>query len=50
MIEVKFICLKCGQKFTDRIFENGEAKEKKAPTGPVRCPNPKCRSTSVKRY
>ena len=47
MVEVKFICRKCGQKFEAKIFEKGEAKEKGLPSGPVRCP--RCQSTSVER-
>jgi len=50
MIEVEFICRNCGAKFKARIYEKGEAQEKRAPTGPVRCPNPKCRSTAVERH
>lgn len=48
MVEVTFICRNCGQKFVARIFEKGEAEEKGAPTGPVRCRN--CQSQNVERY
>lgn len=48
MIEVTFICSKCGQKFKAIIFEKGEAEEKRVQGSQVRCP--KCQSTLVKRH
>ena len=47
MIEVTFIFRNCGRKFEARIFEKGEAEEKRIPGSPVRCPN--CNSPTVKR-
>ena len=47
MITVRFICRNCGETFSTQIFEPGEAEEKRAPTGPVRCPN--CNSMAVER-
>jgi DNA-directed RNA polymerase subunit RPC12/RpoP len=47
MITVRFICKNCGEKFTAKIFEKGEAKEKRVPASPVQCP--KCRSIAVER-
>jgi len=47
MREVRFICRKCGERFTKNILEEGEAEDKELPYGPVRCP--KCGSTEVER-
>jgi len=48
MITIRFICKNCGEKFSAKVFEKGEAQEKRLPTSPVHCP--KCRSTAVERY
>ena len=48
MVKARFICKKCGQKFTVEIFEEGEAQEKRLSAAAVRCPN--CQSTAVERY
>ena len=45
MIRKRFQCRNCGERFEADTFEKGEAKEKRVPTGPVRCPN--CRSDNV---
>ncbi len=47
MITVRFICKNCGESFLAKIFEKGEAEEKRAPMSPVQCP--KCRSTAVEK-
>jgi len=47
MVTVRFICKRCGEKFSAQIFEKDEAKEKRLPTSPIQCP--KCRSTAVER-
>lgn len=47
MIKVRFICRNCGHSFTAEIFEKGEAEEKRASTGPVRCEH--CNSTALER-
>ena len=48
MVKAKFICKKCGRKFTVEIFEEGEAQEKRFSGSLVRCPH--CQSTAVERY
>jgi DNA-directed RNA polymerase subunit RPC12/RpoP len=47
VVKVRFICRKCGCKFTADVLEKGEAEEKRVPTSPVRCPE--CGGTSVER-
>lgn len=47
MIRVRFICKRCGHKFETDVFEPGEAKEKRLPSSPIRCP--KCRGEVDKR-
>jgi DNA-directed RNA polymerase subunit RPC12/RpoP len=47
VIKVSFICRQCGEKFTAKIVEKGEAEEKRLRTSPVRCP--RCQSTSIER-
>jgi len=47
MITVRFICKNCGERFTAKVFEKGEAEEKKVRTSHVQCP--RCGSTSVER-
>jgi DNA-directed RNA polymerase subunit RPC12/RpoP len=46
MVKRRFICTNCGHKFVVDVFEEGEAKEKGMPSGPIRCP--KC-SGAVER-
>ena len=46
MKKQRFICKNCGCRFEKEVFEEGEAEEKRVPTGPVRCPQ--CKSTNVK--
>lgn len=41
----RFICRQCGCKFEVNVFEEGEAEERRRPSGPVRCE--KCRSDDV---
>lgn len=38
MLRRKYICTKCGHKFEAQVVEREEAKEKRIPTRPVRCP------------
>jgi DNA-directed RNA polymerase subunit RPC12/RpoP len=38
MIKMKLICKKCGYKFEKKVFEKGEAEEKKTRSYPIRCP------------
>lgn len=45
MTKVRFVCRKCGHRFTAEVCEKGEAEERHVPSGPVRCPQ--CRSTAV---
>jgi predicted Zn-ribbon and HTH transcriptional regulator len=47
MTEVRFVCRKCGHRFVARVFEKGEAEEKRLPVGPARCP--RCSSYAVER-
>jgi transposase-like protein len=47
MIQVRFVCRNCGYQFVAKIFEKGEAEEKRVPTSSVRCPQ--CKSTAVER-
>ena len=45
MITRRYQCRRCGEKFETKVFEKGEAEEKRIPTGPVSCPN--CGGTQV---
>lgn len=47
MINRRFRCRRCGCRFENKVFENGEAERKGAPTGSVRCPD--CKSTDIER-
>ena len=47
MKKSRFICKRCGHKFEVEVFEPGEAKEKRMPSGPVRCPE--CGSGEVEK-
>jgi len=38
MEKAKFKCKRCGNEFVVEIFEPGEAKEKRLPTSPIKCP------------
>jgi DNA-directed RNA polymerase subunit RPC12/RpoP len=37
MKKQKYVCKNCRREFVIEIFEEGEAKEKRLPTSPVRC-------------
>lgn len=37
MVKATYFCRRCGQKFTNNIFEEGEAEKKAIPAGPVQC-------------
>ena len=45
MIKQRYVCKNCGCEFEEKVFEKGEAKEKRLATQPVRCP--RCKSTSL---
>jgi len=47
MIRQRFRCRNCGCRFETEVFEPGEAREKRLPSGPVICPD--CKSTDVER-
>jgi hypothetical protein len=47
MKEAKFVCKKCGHRFTAVIYEEGEPEHKRVQGSPVQCP--RCKSTSVER-
>lgn len=38
MIEATFACERCGKRFRTRVFEPGEAEDKRVPSAPLRCP------------
>lgn len=37
MITLRFVCVRCGYEFEERVFEPGEAEEKQVSTRPIRC-------------
>jgi DNA-directed RNA polymerase subunit RPC12/RpoP len=37
MKEIEVECTSCGHRFTVKVFEPGEAEEKRAPAYPIRC-------------
>ncbi|WHZ25330.1 MAG: hypothetical protein OJF51_000125 [Nitrospira sp.] len=37
MVKASYFCRRCGAKFSIDVFEEGEAEEKRIPSGPVRC-------------
>jgi len=43
MKKQRFVCNQCGNRFEVEVYEKGEAKEKKVPVYPVRCP--KCQGS-----
>ena len=47
MKTVGYICKKCGKKFEAKIFEKGEAEQKRVSTSQVRCPD--CRGTNIEQ-
>jgi DNA-directed RNA polymerase subunit RPC12/RpoP len=47
MVTVIYRCQNCGKEFEIRIFEPGEAEEKRVPTRPASCPD--CRSSKLLR-
>lgn len=44
MIEKRFRCPQCREVFVAKVFEPGEAEQRKLPSEPVRCPA--CRSAA----
>ncbi len=48
MKKQRFICQNCGEVFTVKILEQGEAEEKRIKTTSVKCP--RCGSTNIKHY
>ncbi|MFC1666373.1 cytochrome C551 [Candidatus Omnitrophota bacterium] len=47
MVRKKFTCSNCGHDFEMDVFEKGEGREKRFPSGPIRCP--KCGGPDEKR-
>ena len=47
MRTVRFICSDCGFEFESRVFEEGEAEERRLRPVPIRCP--RCRSHKIER-
>ncbi len=47
MKDQRFICRECGFKFVVKIYEDGEAEEKRVQGGPVVCP--RCHSGNIER-
>lgn len=45
MLLKEYICTRCGRKFENEVFEEGEAEKRHLPWAPVRCPE--CESTFI---
>lgn len=45
MVLKEFKCTRCGRRFEQEVFEEGETERQFVPTAPVRCPE--CRSEYI---